>query len=173
MSKDIEITVHGWVAAPPYTSKKDDGYIGFASFPIIHTERFRDASGEWKNGRSITLRAKAWGVMADNIARSIDKGQPVIACGRLTVEYWEDGEGATRQDTVLRLTSIGHDLSLGTAGFRRTRRSELETDANVDKSLVQTEQEREKAASSLVDGPLADPDTVPFEVVDQAEISAA
>ena len=115
MSKDLEITVHGWVAAAPYTSKKDDGYIGFASFPIIHTERFRDASGEWKNGRSITLRAKAWGVMADNIARSIDKGQPVIACGRLTVEYWEDARaqpdktrfyGSLQSDTIYRWAQL-------------------------------------------------------------------
>lgn len=55
---------------------------------------------------------------AITVANSIKKGQPVTVNGRFRTSEWE-GEGGTRTDLVIDATSVGHDLTRGTAEFTR------------------------------------------------------
>ena len=55
---------------------------------------------------------------AITVANSIKKGQPVTVHGRFRTSEWE-GEGGTRTDLVIDATSVGHDLTRGTAEFTR------------------------------------------------------
>ena len=55
---------------------------------------------------------------AITVANSIHKGQPVTVHGRFRTAEWE-GEAGTRVDLVIDATSVGHDLTRGTAEFTR------------------------------------------------------
>ena len=94
-----------------------------ASFRLACTPRFRRADGSWDDRPTTWLPVQAWGVLAENLAGSIKKGDAVIVQGRLRTEQWTDSEQVPRERLVLEATTVGHDLTKGAATFRKTVRS--------------------------------------------------
>ena len=54
---------------------------------------------------------------------SIHKGQPVLVAGRLRTNVWTK-EGVTYERLTLEATTVGHDLTRGTATFFRAKTEE-------------------------------------------------
>ena|SRR5690554_1021401 len=121
MSNDVYVTVAGWVAKAPelrITADKTE----WTSLRIASTPRRRQADGQWTDGKTEWFEVKAWGELADNITKCVEKGHPVVVTGRLSTDEWRTNEGADRKNLVINAQAIGHDLSRGRSTFVRVRR---------------------------------------------------
>ncbi len=71
-----------------------------------------------------------WRALADNVARSLVKGDPVIVRGRLYTRQFEH-EGQRRMSIELEATAVGPNLVLGQVEFARVR-SDVVTHSAMD-----------------------------------------
>lgn len=117
MLNEIKVTLRGRVGTDVKFIDRP-GAKSFATFRLAVTPYYRSKEGEWCNGQTEWISAKAWGTMAQNIYRSIMKGDAVLATGVLRSEVWEDKDKITRHSLALNLESIGHDLSFGRSIYK-------------------------------------------------------
>ncbi|MDQ1130057.1 single-strand DNA-binding protein [Microbacterium sp. SORGH_AS 888] len=93
MAGETIITVVGNLTADPELRYTQNG-LPVANFTIASTPRnFDRASGEWKDGEALFLRASVWREFAEHVAGSLTKGSRVIATGRLKQRSYQDREG--------------------------------------------------------------------------------
>ncbi len=93
-----------------------------ASFRLASTpRRFDRNEGRWVDGETTYLTVICWRHLAENVASSLGKGDPVIVVGRLQVRSWERG-GMRGRSVEIDATAVGHDLARGTSAFRRVNR---------------------------------------------------
>lgn len=64
------------------------------------------------------VNVQCWRQLAEHVAASIGKGDPVVVTGRLRVREWEQ-DGRVRVSVEIDAQSIGHDLNRGTTRFER------------------------------------------------------
>jgi single-strand DNA-binding protein len=116
---DLLITVNGWVATDPSQHVGPTG-ARLTSFRLASTSRYFDRDkGEWVDGdRTEWFTVKVFRSAAITVAASIKKGQPVTVHGRFRTSEWQTEDG-TRTDLVIDATSVGHDLTKGSAQFVR------------------------------------------------------
>ena len=93
----------------------------FARFRVATTPRiFR--KGDWGDAETSWTAVKCTNRLAENVASSCSKGDPVIITGRLRTSSWMDASGQRHERMVLEATSVGHDMALGTTAFTRNER---------------------------------------------------
>ncbi|PKQ25290.1 MAG: single-stranded DNA-binding protein [Actinobacteria bacterium HGW-Actinobacteria-4] len=115
---DLTMTVNGWVATEPKQNVGPTG-VRLTSFRVASTARYFDREkNEWVDGRTEWFNVRVFRNPAITVGASIKKGQPVIVHGRFRTNEWESDTG-TRVDLVIEATSVGHDLTRGTAKFTR------------------------------------------------------
>lgn len=117
------------------------GYVGgdlevrnstttIASFRLACTPRIR-RGGDWVDGQTTWLSVTCFRSLAEHALASVKKGDPLIVVGKLrTSVYEKDGEVVERLS--LEATTLGHDLTRGTAEFRRTERPSVIDDRDAD-----------------------------------------
>jgi single-strand DNA-binding protein len=92
------------------------------SFWLKSSERRRDKeSGEWVEGRHLSVRVTCWRKLAESVLTSLNKGDPVIVTGRMYTGEEESG-GQPRAVPELEASAVGPNLNLCTAALQRTRR---------------------------------------------------
>lgn len=94
--------------------------IPVASFRLAATERkFDRETSRWIDGDVNWYTVSCWRALAENVASSVQKGDPVFVLGRLNVRTWERDE---RSGTSVDITAdiVGHDLARGTSSFKRS-----------------------------------------------------
>jgi len=118
MAGEVVVTVVGNLTAAPEL-RNTQGGLAAASFTIASTPRTfdRDAN-EWRDGEPLFLRAVAWREMAENVARSLEKGSRVIAQGRLRQRSFEK-DGQKRTVIEFEVDEIGPSLRYATAQVAR------------------------------------------------------
>lgn len=119
---EAQITVIGWLAADPRYVATSTG-TPLMSLRVGSTpRRFDRESGQWQDMESTFLTVNCWRGLAENVnASDMKRGDPVIVTGRLRIrEYLKDEQ--IRFSAVVEATTIGHDLTRGSAQFRRMRR---------------------------------------------------
>jgi single-strand DNA-binding protein len=122
-NNDAQVTLCGYVAKEPMFMKLRSG-ASFAKFRIAFTDRRRDRStGEWSDGTTTFLGVQCWRTLAENVAGSLRKGEPVMVRGRLYTREFKSGDGQERSELQVDASSIGHDLNRGVAIFSRTRKA--------------------------------------------------
>lgn len=97
-----------------------------ARFRLAVTSRYWDREkNAWTDGHTNFFTVWANRQLAVNVAASVEVGQPVVVQGRLKVrsEVREGQQGWASAD--IDAVTIGHDLSRGTALFRRAARPEV------------------------------------------------
>ncbi len=104
--------------------------VAVASFRLACTPRVRKA-GEWVDGATTWLTVTCFRGLAGNVAGSLRRGDPVLVSGRLRTNVWTK-DGVEHERLVLEATSVGHDLTWGTAAFRRAVRTTVPTDRSDD-----------------------------------------
>ena len=92
--------------------------VPIASFRLAHTPRIR-RNGEWVDGPTTWITVTCFRALAENVAKSLHRGQPVLVAGRLRTNVWSK-EGVTYERLMLEAMTVGHDLTRGTASFTRT-----------------------------------------------------
>ena len=124
---DTLVTVTGHVASEPVL-RTTSGGKRVVNFRVASTERRYDKGvAAWRDGDTIFLTVSCWHNAAENLADSVEKGQPVICYGRLKQRSYDDRDGQRRVSLEIEAYAVGHDLTKGVATFRRaagTRRSE-------------------------------------------------
>lgn len=93
--------------------------VPIASFRLAHTPRIR-RGGEWVDAATTWITVTCFRALAENVAASLHKGQPVVVVGRLRTNVWTK-EGQTYERLILEASAVGHDLSRGTATFFRSK----------------------------------------------------
>lgn len=119
---DTLITFAGWVGGDVELTHTPGG-AAVASLRVGSTpRRFRD--GTWQDQETIWYSVKAWRHLAENLAASVRRGQPVLVAGRLVAETWQRPDGTTATRHVVVASSVGHDLARGRAVFSRPPKEE-------------------------------------------------
>ncbi|MEY4390459.1 MAG: hypothetical protein RLZZ400_202, partial [Actinomycetota bacterium] len=113
------ITVAGLVATTPRHLVTQDG-LPITSFRLACSQRrFDRAENKWVDGETNWFTVTAFRQLAINMATSINKGERVLAYGRLRVRDWDNGERAGTS-VEIEAEHVGHDLVWGHSGFTRT-----------------------------------------------------
>ncbi|TCN39835.1 single-strand DNA-binding protein [Kribbella orskensis] len=131
MSNETIITIVGNLTDDPELRFTPSG-AALARFSIASTpRRFDKAAGEYVDGDTLFLRATAWRQVAENVAESLQRGQRVIATGRLRQSNWETPEGDKRSSIDLEVDEIGPSLTFATAKVTKATRA-AKTSGNPD-----------------------------------------
>ncbi|WP_338496248.1 single-stranded DNA-binding protein [Streptomyces sp. SJL17-4] len=119
---DTTVTLVGNVATA--VEYRDTATGGVARFRFAVTTRRWDREKElWADGPTSFYTVSAWRSLGANLAASVSVGEPLVVHGRLRVREDErDGQRKTFVDVAA--LAVGHDLSRGTAAFRRAARTE-------------------------------------------------
>ncbi|MFI6521267.1 single-stranded DNA-binding protein [Spirillospora sp. NPDC050679] len=119
---EAQITVTGWVAAEPFYTVTANG-TPFLTVRVGCTpRRFDRRTGQWHDQDTLFLTVNCWRALADNInASEFRRGHPVVVTGRLRIRQYEK-DGQWRFSAEVEATTVGHDLTRGTAEFRAVQR---------------------------------------------------
>ena len=96
-----------------------------SAFRLACTPRVKSKGGEYGDGNTTWIDVSCFRTLAAHVASSVRKGDPVIVLGKLRTSVWEK-DGQSRERIVLEADIIGHDLTRGTAIFRRAPRTAIE-----------------------------------------------
>ena len=91
-----------------------------SAFRLASTPRVRTKSG-WTDGNTTWIEVACFRTLAQHVAQSIRKGDPVLVVGKLRTNVWEK-DGQAHERLVLEADMVGHDLNRGTSAFRRPTR---------------------------------------------------
>ncbi|WP_234317729.1 single-stranded DNA-binding protein [Streptomyces rimosus] len=83
----------------------------------------------WVDGDTSFYTVRAWRTLADNVAASVSRGEPLVVHGRMRVwerELPEDKGGQRRVSVEVDAVAVGHDLTRGTSAWRRVVRPRME-----------------------------------------------
>jgi len=131
MSNETVITIVGNLTDDPELRFTPSG-AALARFSIASTPRRYDkTAGEYVDGDTLFLRATAWRQVAENVAESLQRGQRVIATGRLRQSNWETPDGDKRSSIDLEVDEIGPSLTFATAKVTKATRA-AKTSGNPD-----------------------------------------
>ena len=95
------------------------------AFRLACTPRVRGKDGEYSDGNTTWIDVTCFRSLAAHVATSVRKGDPVIVIGKLRTSVWTK-DGQTRERLGLEAETVGHDLSRGTAIFRKSVRPSVE-----------------------------------------------
>ncbi|QKW06509.1 single-stranded DNA-binding protein [Streptomyces sp. NA04227] len=113
------VSVTGNVATAPVHREMPTGPV--TRFRLAVTARHMDRTkGAWVDGHTNFFTVWAWRSLGVNTAASLSVGEPVVVQGKLKVRRDERG-GQHWSSADIEATAIGHDLSRGTAAFRRVK----------------------------------------------------
>jgi single-strand DNA-binding protein len=118
---ETKVTVVGRVCTEISTRTTGDGAT-VATFSVATNERRYDRSTDsWIDRETLFLRVTCWRRLAEGVAASLGKGDPVVVAGRLVARKFE-ADGQPRTATEIEASSVGPDLTLCTAVIRRGQR---------------------------------------------------
>lgn len=130
---DIQMTLVGNVCDEPQPRVTKSG-VAVTKLRVASTPRHFDRNeNRWVDGETLFLDVTCWRALAERVAESVHKGQPVVVTGRFTAHTYEINE-QLRYAFGLEATSVGHDLSRGTAEFRKAQRASAPSHVPADET---------------------------------------
>lgn len=123
------VTLQGWLGAD--VTLREAGEVPVASFRVACTpRRYQRRSDSWVDGDTQWYTVTAWRALADNCARSLRRGDPVVVHGRLSAQTWTNSAGIEVTSFEVDAVFVGHDLNRGVGQFTRTSRPPAENAAD-------------------------------------------
>lgn len=123
--------------------------VPIASFRLAHTPRVRK-NGEWVDAPTTWITVTCFRALAENVKASLHKGQPVLVAGRLRTNVWTK-DGITYERLTLEATTVGHDLTRGTATFFRSKTDSGTEDRDESLGEIVRQVEAQPVGGDLVD----------------------
>jgi single-strand DNA-binding protein len=114
------ILLTGNLAADPEVTFTSTG-TARARLSVAVQERYRDKSGEFKDGEPYFARCVAWGDLAQRIAASVRRGDRVMVAGAMVGRTWDKDDGTKGYAQELRLDDCGASLRFAEVTVRRVR----------------------------------------------------
>lgn len=113
------VTLQGWLGADVKVRHAGDAQV--ASFRVACTPRhYSKKSDSWVDGATQWYTVNAWRALAENCARSLRRGDPVVVHGRLNARTWVSTAGVEVVSFEVDAVLVGHDLSRGSSAFTRS-----------------------------------------------------
>lgn len=113
------ITVRGFAGTSPDHRTPASG-TEVTTLRLGSTPRWRNSqTGEWSSGSTNWYTVAAFGRLAENVAGSISKGDPIVVVGRPKVRQWENDDGIKGTDVEISAQSVAHDLTYGRSLFTK------------------------------------------------------
>jgi len=118
MRTRIPVSINGSLAADTELSYGESG-IAHAKLRFAVNQRFQAADGTWRDGIPIFHNVSAFRALAENIARSMRKGDPVTVTGDPQFRCYEK-DGAQHEARRIVAEVVVLDLRFGTTSYERT-----------------------------------------------------
>ncbi len=93
MSSHIEI--EGNLPEDPALAYSEAG-TPWTRFKVIVNDRIKQQDDTYANGPAVTYWVKAFRNLAENVANSLAKRDPILVTGELTISEYRDSEGVIR-----------------------------------------------------------------------------
>ena len=120
-NQQAAMTITGFVASDPVLGGTENFRV--LTFRMGSTRsRLNPTTRQWEDYGTAWVSIKAFRALALNAARSIRRGDRIIAVGVLNTDQWTTEQGEIRSRTVLEATNIGHDLTFGTTNLIKNPR---------------------------------------------------
>jgi len=114
-------TLVGNVASDIRTTTSQAG-VPISSFRVASTtRRFDRGRGGWADVDTLYVTVVCWRGLAEHVAESLAKGDPVVVHGRMRMRQWTGEDGRSGTAVELEASTAGHDLSRGVSRFTRAR----------------------------------------------------
>ncbi|WP_175955953.1 single-stranded DNA-binding protein [Schaalia sp. Marseille-Q2122] len=130
------------------TSGRTTRGVPVVRFRIAVPQWRRTDSGDYEDLEPRWYTVRAWDRLALNLGTSLTKGQPVIVVGRPVANAWVDSAGQIHSEIVINASSIGHDLSQGSAMFFRRGQAPHTNDPSAEGTASSSTNEANARASS-------------------------
>ena len=120
-----QLTLTGLVATTPRHIVTSEG-LAITSFRLASQQRrFDKSAGGWADADTNWYTVTAFRNLALNASVSLNKGDRVVAVGRLKVRDWSNDD---RSGTSIEVEadSLGHDLHWGVREYQRVARPDTE-----------------------------------------------
>lgn len=104
-----EITIIGNIGTA--IEKKLVGDSKKVEFRVITSDRVKDEHGNWSDKNKSGWSVEAWDKTAERCADHLEIGDPVIIIGVIHDHSWTDRDGTSRIRQVVRISSIGLDVT--------------------------------------------------------------
>lgn len=135
---DTTMTIVGNVVDAPRMRMTKSGHA-VTNFRVASTSRRFDREHQrWIDNCTLYVNVTCWRAMAENVALSLTKGQPVVVSGRYYSREYEINE-TVRVSYELEANAVGHDLSRGTSDFRKVTRPSVSTNIEIDDDGIPAE----------------------------------
>lgn len=127
MSPGANIEISGNLVRDPELRFTPGGHA-VCTFTVAVTPRERGTDGTWADSETQYWSVTAWRTLAENVAASLVRGDPVTATGRVTFRTWEtkptDGsEPVKRHQHEVTADSVSVPLAFHTVLIRRAKRN--------------------------------------------------
>ena len=117
---ETKLTLVGTVTSEVRLTHTRTSGVPVANFSVATNSRiFSKDKGGWVDGSSLYLRVTCWRRLGENVAASVHRGDPVLITGNLSSKAYEASDGTRRWAYEVDATTVGPDLSRGTATFQR------------------------------------------------------
>jgi single-strand DNA-binding protein len=153
------VTIIGNLTADPELTFTTTGQAKL-SFSVANTHIWYDAAGE-KQEKTSYFNVTAWRYLAENSARTLEKGIGVVVYGRLEQRSYEDKEGNKRSIVEL----VAEEVAISTKSLEtieRRQRSEGSEGGAPRGGSAQPRRARPSTAKVPAGGLLEDTDSEPF-----------
>jgi len=128
---DTPMTIVGNVVDTPRMRITKSGHA-VTNFRVASTSRRYDREQQcWIDNSTLYVNVTCWRAMAENVAFSLRKGQPVVVTGRYYSREYEINE-TVRVAYELEANAVGHDLTRGTSEFRKVFRPSVTANIETD-----------------------------------------
>jgi single-strand DNA-binding protein len=125
------ITVFGNLTKDPVLKYLPTGKA-VLNFTVACNYGWRDKESQtWVEGEASFFKVECWDALAENIAESFRKGDPLIVVGRMNCRKYEQ-EGQTKESWEIRADTVGPDMRKRSASLRRVLRNNQATEPQPD-----------------------------------------
>ena len=144
----------GNIVTSPEFKLVGDAQTARCKFRFAQTDRRRDAGGNWTDGAPLFINVTCWRSVAENVVRSVAKGDGVVIVGKLSFHEWEK-DGVRRQEYEIDASTVGVDLGRHVASIKRARRTLADGTALSEETSFESALEPGDLAAELDDDELA------------------
>lgn len=107
------IPLEAGVYEDPELRFSDKG-TAWVTIRTVAKSRKKDGQNNWIDGEPWFVTVKAFGSLAEHVAESVQRGDTIIAVGRLDIEKWTGKDGEERTTFVVIADEIGLSLRWAT-----------------------------------------------------------
>jgi single-strand DNA-binding protein len=139
---ETHVTLVGNIASEVRSTTSREG-TAIASFRLASTTRRFERGRGWADVDTLFVTVVCWRQLAESVAASCAKGDPVVVTGRLRVRQWTADDGRAGTAVELEAQTAGHDLARGTSVFTRTPPRPVDRPARSDADELAEQVSRE------------------------------